>query len=99
MTKSFHVHCTKHVVRTHIPRVPAPGVDDAQALFMVLGSCDVEVVAVTTVHSNVDAAQVARNVLRILKVAGRTEVRHQGQTIIHDDTRIISNSYIPQPNI
>ncbi|KAL5011833.1 hypothetical protein ScPMuIL_010384 [Solemya velum] len=50
------------------------GIDDAQAIFMALGADDVDVIAITVVHGNTNAPQVARNVLRILKVAGRMEI-------------------------
>jgi inosine-uridine nucleoside N-ribohydrolase len=51
------------------------GLDDAQAILMALASDDVEVVAITTVMGNTGAHQVAKNVLRILKLADRLDVR------------------------
>jgi inosine-uridine nucleoside N-ribohydrolase len=42
---------------------------------MALASDDVEVVAITTVMGNTGAHQVAKNVLRILKLADRLDVR------------------------
>lgn len=51
------------------------GLDDAQAILMALASDDVEVVAITTVMGNTRAHQVAKNVLRILKLADRLDVR------------------------
>lgn len=51
------------------------GIDDAQALFMALGSPEVKVLAITIVHGNVLPKQVSVNVLRILRVAERLDVR------------------------
>lgn len=51
------------------------GLDDAQAILMALASVDVEVVAITTVMGNTGALQVAKNVLRILKLGNRLDVR------------------------
>ena len=50
------------------------GVDDAQAILMALSYPDVEVIGITTVHGNASVGQVAKNVLRILKVADRLDV-------------------------
>ena len=51
------------------------GLDDAQAILMTLAHChDVDVVAITTVHGNVDVHQVTRNVFRLLKAAKRLDV-------------------------
>ena len=50
------------------------GLDDAQAIMMALSYPDVEVIGITTVHGNASAGQVAKNVLRILKVADRLDV-------------------------
>ncbi|KXJ23351.1 inosine-uridine preferring nucleoside hydrolase [Exaiptasia diaphana] len=49
------------------------GIDDAQAIMLAL-SLDVEVVAITCVAGNVSVDQVAKNVLRILDVCGRTDI-------------------------
>ena len=51
------------------------GVDDAQAILMALAQPDVDVVAITTTHGNTTAHQVGKNVLRVLKVADRLDVR------------------------
>ena len=50
------------------------GQDDAQAILMALADPGVDVVAITTVHGNTGNDQVAKNVLRLLKVAGRMDV-------------------------
>ena len=50
------------------------GIDDAQAILMALKDPDVEVVAITTSHGNTDEHHVCRNVLRVLKLAGRLDV-------------------------
>lgn len=49
------------------------GIDDAQAIILAL-SLDIEVVAITCVAGNVGVDQVAKNVLRILDVCGRTDI-------------------------
>lgn len=51
-----------------------PGLDDAQAILMALAAPDVEVIAITTTHGNAGVDQVTRNVLRLLKLAGRLDV-------------------------
>ncbi|XP_067662703.1 nucleoside hydrolase-like [Haliotis asinina] len=50
------------------------GIDDAQAILMCLETSDVEVVAITAVAVNTSAAQVVKNLLRLLKAAGRLDV-------------------------
>jgi inosine-uridine nucleoside N-ribohydrolase len=51
-----------------------PGVDDAVALWWALTSSAVDVVALTTVHGNVDVDLAAANALRIVHAAGRPDV-------------------------
>ncbi len=51
------------------------GIDDAQAILMALTQSDVDVVAITTTHGNTTVQQVCRNVLRVLKIADRLDVR------------------------
>jgi purine nucleosidase len=48
-----------------------PGVDDALAILMALGSPELEVEAITSVFGNVDVGNTTRNTLIILEVAGR----------------------------
>eukprot|EP00899_Mesostigma_viride_P023013 jgi/Mesvir1/3897/Mv19843-RA.1 len=50
------------------------GVDDAQAMLLVLSHPDVEVVGISCVSGNVLSDQVAINVARVLQLAGRTDV-------------------------
>jgi purine nucleosidase len=50
------------------------GVDDAAALWWALTDPRLELIGVTTVAGVVDAATAARNVLRVLEAAGRTEI-------------------------
>ena len=50
------------------------GLDDAQAIMMVLAHKDVEVLAITTVVGNTEVDDVSRNVLRLLSVAERMDV-------------------------
>ena len=51
------------------------GVDDAQAIMMMLARSDIELLAVTTVRGNTTTEQVTKNVLRLLKLVGRLDVR------------------------
>jgi purine nucleosidase len=50
------------------------GIDDAMALLYAAASAEVELVAVTCLFGNVGAADVARNTLAVLELAGRTDV-------------------------
>ncbi|MEX2555431.1 MAG: nucleoside hydrolase [Actinomycetota bacterium] len=50
------------------------GVDDCAALWFGLTSPAIEIVAITCVAGNVNAAQAARNVAKVLKAAGRSDI-------------------------
>jgi pyrimidine-specific ribonucleoside hydrolase len=51
-----------------------PGIDDALALLLALASPEVDLRLVTTVHGNVDLDQTTDNALRVLHLAGRSDV-------------------------
>ncbi|WP_409332950.1 nucleoside hydrolase [Trujillonella humicola] len=51
-----------------------PGIDDALAVLLALASPEVDLRLVTTVHGNVDLAQTTENALRVLHLAGRSDV-------------------------
>lgn len=51
-----------------------PGVDDAMAILMALASPEFDVVAMTTVFGNAATDVTTVNALRLLEVAGRTEI-------------------------
>jgi inosine-uridine nucleoside N-ribohydrolase len=51
-----------------------PGHDDAIALLLALASPEVEVLGVTTVHGNATLANTTINALKILELAGRTDL-------------------------
>jgi inosine-uridine nucleoside N-ribohydrolase len=51
-----------------------PGIDDAAAIFMALGSPEIRVEALTTVFGNASVAQSTLNALRILEAAARTDI-------------------------
>jgi purine nucleosidase len=58
-----------------------PGVDDAVALLLAFAAPELEVLAVTTVAGNVDAARTARNARIIREIAGREDTPvHAGAT-------------------
>jgi len=51
-----------------------PGHDDAMALLLALASPEVEVIGVTTVHGNTTLAKTTPNALRVLELAGRSDI-------------------------
>jgi inosine-uridine nucleoside N-ribohydrolase len=51
-----------------------PGHDDAIALLLALASPEVELLGVTTVHGNQTLAKTTANALRVLELAGRSDV-------------------------
>lgn len=51
-----------------------PGVDDAVALLVALGSPEADLLAVTTVYGNVDLATTTTNAHRLLAMAGRADI-------------------------
>ena len=51
-----------------------PGIDDALAILLALASPEVDLRLVTTVHGNVQLAQTTENALRVLHLAGRSDV-------------------------
>jgi pyrimidine-specific ribonucleoside hydrolase len=51
-----------------------PGVDDAVALLVAMGSPEARLAAVTTVHGNVDLATTTDNAQRLLALGGRADV-------------------------
>lgn len=51
-----------------------PGIDDAMAIFFALASPELEVVALTTVFGNAAAPVCTANALRLLEIAGRTDI-------------------------
>jgi inosine-uridine nucleoside N-ribohydrolase len=52
-----------------------PGQDDALALLLALGSPELEVLGVTTVAGNQTLDKMTVNALRVLELAGRTDIR------------------------
>jgi pyrimidine-specific ribonucleoside hydrolase len=64
------------VAPTRIPLVidTDPGVDDALAVLLALASPEVDLRLVTTVHGNVELTQTTENALRVLHLAGRSDV-------------------------
>ena len=51
-----------------------PGVDDAMALFLALRSPEIEIEAITAVCGNVPLSLTLPNALRLLEIAGRTDI-------------------------
>jgi inosine-uridine nucleoside N-ribohydrolase len=51
-----------------------PGIDDAMAIFYALASPELQVVGLTTVFGNAHTPTCTRNALRLLEIAGRSDV-------------------------
>ncbi|GAA4731527.1 nucleoside hydrolase [Modestobacter marinus] len=51
-----------------------PGIDDALAVLLALASLEVDLQLVTTVHGNVGLPETTENALRVLHLAGRSDV-------------------------
>ena len=51
-----------------------PGVDDAMAIFFALRSPELDVIGLTTVFGNVHTNLATTNALRLLEIAGRTDI-------------------------
>jgi pyrimidine-specific ribonucleoside hydrolase len=51
-----------------------PGIDDTMAIFYALESDGLEVVGMTTVFGNVDVELVTVNALRLLEIAGQSDI-------------------------
>jgi inosine-uridine nucleoside N-ribohydrolase len=51
-----------------------PGIDDAMAIFYALASPELEVVALTTIFGNAPTDLCTTNALRLLEIAGRTDI-------------------------
>ena len=51
-----------------------PGIDDAMAIFFALASPELEIVALTTVFGNAHTPVCTANALRLLEIAGRTDI-------------------------
>ena len=51
-----------------------PGVDDAMAIFLALASPELEVIGLTTIFGNVHTELATTNALRLLEIAGRTDI-------------------------
>ena len=51
-----------------------PGIDDAMAIFYALSSPELDVVGLTTIFGNAHTATCTMNALRLLEIAGRTDI-------------------------
>jgi uridine nucleosidase len=51
-----------------------PGVDDTMAIYFALNSSQIELVGLTTIFGNVDVDMATVNALKILEIAGRTDI-------------------------
>ena len=51
-----------------------PGIDDAMAIFLALTSPELDVIGLTAVFGNVDVGTATTNALRLLDIAGRSDI-------------------------
>ncbi|MBN1565235.1 MAG: nucleoside hydrolase [Anaerolineae bacterium] len=51
-----------------------PGVDDTMAIFFALESPELDLIGLTTIFGNVDTELATTNALRLLEIAGRTDI-------------------------
>jgi inosine-uridine nucleoside N-ribohydrolase len=51
-----------------------PGIDDAMAIFYALASPELDVIGLTTIFGNVETELATTNALRLLEIAGRTDI-------------------------
>lgn len=51
-----------------------PGVDDSMAIFFALASPELDVIGLTTIFGNVHTSLATKNALRLLEIAGRTDI-------------------------
>jgi len=51
-----------------------PGIDDAAAILMALGSPEIQIDAITTIFGNTPVENCTTNTLRILEAAKRTDI-------------------------
>jgi len=86
-----------------------PGVDDAMAIFFALKSPELDVIGLTTIFGNAHTELTAINALRLLEIAGRTDIpvasgannrlagifEHPAEYVHGTDGQ--GNQYLPQP--
>ena len=51
-----------------------PGIDDAMAIFYALESPELDVVWLTTIFGNADITTATTNALKLLEIAGRSDI-------------------------
>ena len=51
-----------------------PGIDDAMAIFYALESPELDVIGLTTIFGNADVTVATNNALKLLEIAGRTDI-------------------------
>jgi pyrimidine-specific ribonucleoside hydrolase len=87
-----------------------PGVDDAMAIFLALRSPELKVEAITAVSGNVPIELTLPNALRLVEIAGRTDIPIAGGASVPLVRRLITAKYVhgnnglggvdfPAPNI
>ena len=71
-----------------------PGVDDAMAIFLALRSPELKVEAITAVSGNVPLAFTLPNALRLVEIAGHTEIPVAGGAAFPLVRRLVTAAYV-----
>jgi inosine-uridine nucleoside N-ribohydrolase len=71
-----------------------PGVDDAMAIFLALRSPELKVEAITAVSGNVPLELTLPNALRLVEIAGRTDIPIAGGASVPLVRRLITAKYV-----
>lgn len=75
-----------------------PGVDDAMAIFLALRSPELKVEAITPVSGNVPLEFTLPNALRLVEIAGRTDIPVAGGASVPLVRRLITAAYVHGEN-
>ena len=75
-----------------------PGVDDAMAIFLALRSPELKVEAITAVSGNVPLELTLPNALRLVEIAGRTDIPIAGGASVPLVRRLITAKYVHGDN-
>jgi inosine-uridine nucleoside N-ribohydrolase len=71
-----------------------PGVDDAMAIFLALRSPELQLEAITTVSGNVPLSFTLPNALRLVEIAGRTDVPVAAGAAVPLLRRLVTAAYV-----
>ena len=60
-----------------------PGIDDSMAIFYALNSPEIELLGLTTIFGNASTEICTTNALRLLEIAGRSDIPVHKLSLIH----------------